>query len=95
MIPQSPLQQRPFALLTKDQCPNCERLKMMLAGPLKGQFDHLIERVHKESDEERFAALAQAHGVSSAPALIRLADGARPRTLDGLGEVKRFLQEHA
>lgn len=80
-----------FVLLTQDDCPNCERLKKMLAGPLKGQFDGEIETVHRQSEPERFIALVERFHVQSVPALIRVADGGQARVTDGLGEVKSFL----
>lgn len=83
--------ERPFLLLTQNDCPNCERLKKMLAGPLKGQFDSQIEQVHRQSEPEQFAMLAERFGVRSVPALIRRADGTQPRDSGSLGEVKGFL----
>lgn len=83
--------ERPFVLLTQDACPGCERLKKMLAGPLKGQFDEKIEVVHRQSDPAHFEALTAQFGVRSAPALIRRADGEQVRDAGSLGEVKAFL----
>lgn len=82
--------ERPFVLLTQDDCPNCERIKKMLAGPLKGAFAEQIEVVHRQHSTERFAALAQAHQIQSVPALIH-ANGAVLLNTSGLGEVQRFL----
>lgn len=82
--------ERPIALLTQDDCPNCERLKKMLAGPLKGAFDGQIEVVHRQSSPERFSELAQTHQVQSLPALVHHG-GAVLLNTSGLGEVQRFL----
>lgn len=82
---------KPFILLTQDNCPNCDRFKLMLKGPLKGQFDDQIQTVHRQSHPEQFEALTSQHHIQSVPALI---DG-RGRVLlnlGGLGEVKAFLQ---
>lgn len=81
---------RPFLLLTQDDCPNCERLKKMLAGPLKGAFDEQIEVVHRQSNPERFSELAQTHQVQSLPVLVHHS-GAVLLNTSGLGEVQRFL----
>ena len=80
-----------FLLLTQDACPGCERLKRMLAGPLRGTFDGRIRAVHRQSDPEAFAALTAQYGVQSVPALIRVSDGEQARNVDGLGEVRAFL----
>ena len=79
-----------YLLLTQDSCPNCETLKRMIAGPLKGRYDAQIERVHRESDPERFKELTEQYGVQAAPALIRRSDGTRLTRL-GIGEVRAFL----
>lgn len=84
---------RPFVLLTQDDCPNCERLKRMLAGPLKGQFDDQIETVHRQRQPEGFDRWVSHYDLRSVPALIRLADGAQVRETGGLGEVKGFLSQ--
>jgi len=76
---------RPFLLLTQGACPGCERLKKMLAGPLRGQFDSHIEVIHRQSAQERFDAL-------SVPALIRVSDGTRAHDPGSLGAVRAFLQ---
>lgn len=81
---------RPFILLTQDDCPNCERLKKMLSGPLKGQFDDQIEVIHRQSRLDDFTALAQAHRIQSAPALLRRG-GTLLLNTGGLGEVRAFL----
>lgn len=82
----------PFILLTQDQCPNCERLKKMLAGPLKGQFDAQIQTLHRQSAPTDFEAVTGQYGVQSVPALIHRESGAVLRDTGGLGEVKAFLQ---
>lgn len=84
---------KPFLLLTQDACPNCERLKKMLAGPLRGQFDEQIEMVHRESEPERFIALAEQFELRSVPVLIRRVDGLQLKNHGSLGEVKGFLTQ--
>lgn len=80
-----------FALLTQDQCVNCDRLKLMLAKPLKGQFDSQITTVHREQNAMEFEELAAQYGVASTPVLIDLERGEVLRNTTGLGEVKKFL----
>lgn len=80
-----------FTLLTQDECPNCERLKLMLKGPLKGQFDDQIRTVHRQSQPEEFEALTKQHSIQSVPALID-SQGRVLVKLGGLGEVRAFLQ---
>lgn len=86
------MSERPFLLLTQDACPGCERLKKMLAGPLRGQFDSHIEVIHRQSAQERFDALSAHFGVRSVPALIRVSDGTRAHDPGSLGAVRAFLQ---
>lgn len=81
----------PFVLLTQDDCPNCERLKLMLEKPLKGQFDAQIEVLHRQRHPEAFAALTESSGVRSTPALIHRASGKVLLNTGGLGEVRSFL----
>ena len=80
-----------FVLLTQDNCPNCERLKLMLDKPLKGQFNDQIELVHREERSSDFEALVSEFGVQSTPALIDRERGEVLRNTGGLGEVKNFL----
>lgn len=86
-----PLTDKAFVMLTQDDCPNCERLKKMLAGPLKGQFDAQIQTVHRQSAPEQFDQLTAQYNLRSVPALIRVADGMQVRDAGSLGEVKAFL----
>ncbi|MDR6218248.1 thioredoxin fold domain-containing protein [Deinococcus soli (ex Cha et al. 2016)] len=81
-------------LLTQDDCPSCERLKRMLAQPLKGQYDARVRTVHRQRDPDAFAALSAQHDVRATPALIHTPSGAALRVPSGLGEVKAFLDAH-
>ncbi|GGM16807.1 thioredoxin [Deinococcus aerophilus] len=83
----------PFVLLTQDHCPSCERLKLMLARPLKGQFDAQIEVVHRQQQPRAFAALTESSGVRSTPALIHRSTGRVLLNTGGLGQVRGFLLE--
>ncbi|GGO31612.1 thioredoxin [Deinococcus humi] len=81
----------PFVLLTQDDCPNCERLKLMLEKPLRGQFDSQIEVVHRQQHAAAFTALSESSGVQSTPVLIHRASGRVLVNTGGLGEVRGFL----
>ncbi|MFK7602868.1 thioredoxin [Deinococcus sp. SM5_A1] len=85
------LQLPPFVMLTQDDCPNCERLKLMLEKPLRGQFESQIEVIHRQQQAEEFAALTKSSGVMATPALIHRASGKVLLTTGGLGEVRGFL----
>ena len=87
------MNEKPFALLTQDECPNCEQVKLLLQKPLKGAYSSQIKIVHRETNPTRFNELAEEYGLQTTPAMIRLRDGAfmvMPR-LGGLGELKPFL----
>ncbi|GAA5504401.1 thioredoxin fold domain-containing protein [Deinococcus antarcticus] len=83
--------EHPFVLLTQNDCPNCERLKKMLSGPLRNAYQGSIRVVHREEQAEEFTTLADLHGIQSVPTLIH-ATGAVLRNTGGLGEVKLFLE---
>lgn len=80
-----------FALLTQDNCPNCERLKLMLAQPLRGQFDAHIDVLHRSGHPEEFMALAREYRVQATPALIDRQFGRTLTQTGSLGEVRAFL----
>lgn len=81
-----------FVLMTQDNCAGCDRLKLMLDKPLKGEFADRIEPVHRTQHPERFAALADAHHVRSTPALIDTERGEVLSNTTSLMDVKKFLQ---
>lgn len=85
--------ERVFVLLTQDNCPKCERLKKMLAGPLKGAFEEQIEVVHRQEQPQTFLTLAQAHHVQSIPILIHRASHNILTSTGSLGEVQQFLKQ--
>lgn len=82
---------RPFVMLTQNDCPQCERLKLMLEKPLRGQFGPQIRAVHREEQAEEFSTLVQQHGIQTTPALLHVASGRVLLNTGGLGEVKSFL----
>lgn len=81
-----------FILLTKDQCPQCDRLKQMLKVPLKGQYDDQIEVVHKETNLSRFQELVTQYNIKSVPVIIHQSGAVLTQT-QGLSSVKSFLSQ--
>lgn len=84
--------ERPFVLLIQDACPECERMKKMLAGPLKGQFNDRIQFLHRQVDETRFLELSETHDIRTTPALVNAQSG-EVLFRTGLGEVRAFLNK--
>lgn len=82
---------RPFVLLTQDVCVSCERLKAILAKPLKGAFDDRIEVVHLQANEERFRSLVRHYDARKTPMLIHRESGRRLLDDGSLFEIKAFL----
>ncbi|MGY2896544.1 thioredoxin [Deinococcus sp. UYEF24] len=83
-----------FVMLTQDACSECERLKQMLARPLKGKYDALIEVVHRAAQPEEFAAQVERYHLSKTPVLIHPASGSVLTQTASLGEVSAFLNSH-
>ena len=84
-----------FLLLTQDACPDCDRLKQMLARPLKGRYDGRIEVVHRTMQPEVFAEQVARHHLRRAPALIHPGSGALLTDTRALSEVIGFLDAHS
>ncbi|MFB9993187.1 thioredoxin fold domain-containing protein [Deinococcus oregonensis] len=82
---------RPFVMLTQNDCPQCERLKLMLEKPLRGQFGSQIRAVHRQEQAEEFSILVEQYGIQTTPALLHLPSGRVLLNTGGLGEVKSFL----
>lgn len=57
-------------LLTKNDCPQCNQLKMFLKFGLNSKYDNDIKIVNKEADAEEFEKLASKHGILTLPAFI-------------------------
>jgi glutaredoxin-like protein NrdH len=57
-------------ILTKDQCPNCQNLKMFLKMALRDQYKDHLREVHQTLHAEEFAALVKQHNIMATPALI-------------------------
>ncbi|WP_205747040.1 thioredoxin [Deinococcus sp. KSM4-11] len=83
----------PYILLTQEACAECERLKRLLAGPLKGHYGDRITVIHRQEQPEAFAHLAEQYELRAAPALLHVASGRTQRGKFGLGEVRRFLEQ--
>jgi glutaredoxin len=57
-------------ILTKDQCPNCQNLKMFLKMALRDQYKDNLREVHQTHQAEEFASLVKTHTIMATPAII-------------------------
>lgn len=57
-------------LLTKNDCPQCNQLKMFLKFGLNSKYDNDIQIVNKEANAEEFEKLASLHNVLTLPTFI-------------------------
>ena len=79
-------------LLTKPDCPNCNRLKLYLKTVLKDQYKNDITIVDKEENYEFFVELVKKYMVLALPVFIKNEDV----LIDMKPElVKAFLENHA
>jgi glutaredoxin len=80
-----------YILLSKDNCPQCENLKKMLAKPMKGKFDDVIQVVHKETNPEEFDRYAKEYNIQSTPAIISLKTDTTLNRFDSGPRIAAFL----
>lgn len=57
-------------LLTKNDCPQCQQLKMFLKYGLNNKYEQDIKIVNKETDTLEFNELTSKYGILSLPAFI-------------------------
>lgn len=57
-------------LLTKNNCPQCQKLKMFLEFALNNKYQNDIKVINKEQDEEAYAKLVEKHQLTTVPVLI-------------------------
>ncbi|MEN9819725.1 MAG: putative glutaredoxin-like protein NrdH [Bacillota bacterium] len=57
-------------ILTKDNCPNCQNLKMFLKMAMRDQYKDNLREVHQTQHAEEFAQLTKQHNIMSTPAMI-------------------------
>lgn len=57
-------------ILTKDNCPNCQNLKMFLKMALRDQYKENLREVHQVHQAEEFTKLVAAHQIMATPAII-------------------------
>ncbi len=57
-------------MLTKPNCPNCQKLKMFLKFALNDKYKDDIEMVDKEANADRYLDMVQKHNVLALPVLI-------------------------
>ncbi len=80
-----------FVILSQDDCPRCERLKMMLAQPLRGRYQGDLTVIHRQTQPELFKTLAEIYSVSSTPVIIHQASGKVLSAVESLLSVRTFL----
>lgn len=78
-------------LLTKNDCPQCNQLKMFLKFGLNGKYDSDIEVVNKELNQERFDELTKQYNVLTLPTFI-MGDEVLSKTQPT--NVVEFLEKH-
>lgn len=81
-----------FIMLTQDNCNRCERLKLLLKKPLKGEFDEVIITVHRQDNPDEFLASVRKYQVGSTPVLINTETSEVMTNFDNGLQVRRFLQ---
>ena len=64
----------------------------MLAGPLRGRYDHDVTVVHRQSAPDTFQELAERYRVKTTPAVVHLPSGEVLLDTHGLGAVDTFLR---
>jgi glutaredoxin len=57
-------------ILTKDQCVNCQNLKLFLKMALKDRYQDNLQEVHQTLHADAFQALVKKHQIQSTPAII-------------------------
>ncbi len=57
-------------ILTKDNCPNCQNLKMFLKMALRDQYKDQLREVHQINQKDEFKALVDQHRIMATPAII-------------------------
>ncbi len=57
-------------ILTKDNCPNCQNLKMFLKMALRDQYKDQLREVHQINQKDEFKELVDQHRIMATPAII-------------------------
>lgn len=57
-------------LVTQNNCPNCDKLKMFLKFGLKGKYDNYIKEVSKQNSENHFTQIIEHNDIQATPAII-------------------------
>jgi glutaredoxin len=81
-----------YVMLTQDNCPNCDRLKLLLAKPMKGEYDDKIEIVHRQQNPDEFLTFVKEYGVASTPVIINTEEKTVMNRFDSGVQLKKFLQ---
>ncbi len=78
-------------MLTKQDCPNCNRLKLYLKTVLKDKYINDITIVDKEEHYDLFVKMVKTHMVLALPVLIK--DNEILIDMNPI-KVKEFLEKH-
>lgn len=57
-------------LLTQDNCPKCENIKLLLQKAFNNKYQDDITVIHRQTNEAQFNDLAQKYQIRTTPALI-------------------------
>ncbi len=57
-------------MLTKPDCPNCQKLKMFLKFALSDKYKDDIKMIDKEGDSELFVEMVKKYNILTLPVLI-------------------------
>jgi glutaredoxin-like protein NrdH len=57
-------------ILTKDNCPNCQNLKMFLKMAMRDKYKENLREVHQTSQADEFKTLVDKHRIMATPAII-------------------------
>ncbi len=71
-------------LLTQDNCPKCDNVKMILDKAFQNKYSDNIQIVHRQTDEKLFMDLVNKHQIRSTPALIANDDVLREPSISNL-----------
>lgn len=78
-------------MLTKPNCPNCQKLKMFLKFALNDKYKEDIKMVDKEADADRFVEMVKKYNVLALPVLIHEDD---VLIQVGPSETTKFLEKY-
>ncbi len=78
-------------MLTKPNCPNCQKLKMFLKFALNDKYTKDIQMIDKEADADQFVEMVKKYNVLALPVLIHEDD---VLIQVGPSETTKFLEKY-